>query len=108
MCADGRPRPPQSDLDLDFALDLECCASSLRYAPGFIIQPVSTPTKSATKSALRKASLFYFVWVMFSYCTGGPFGLEDMVTTSGPGLTLIYLLIIPSSGAFRSRWFPPS
>src|SRR5690349_7489447 len=32
---------------------------------------------------------------MFSYCTGGSFGLEDMVTTSGPGLTLIYLLIIP-------------
>lgn len=50
---------------------------------------------SATKSALRKAGLFYFVWVMFSYCTGGPFGLEDMVTTSGPGLTLIYLLVIP-------------
>ena len=47
------------------------------------------------KSALRKAGLFYFVWVMFSYCTGGPFGLEDMVTTSGPGLTLIYLLVIP-------------
>jgi amino acid transporter len=42
-----------------------------------------------------RASLFYFVWVMFSYCTGGPFGLEDMVTTSGPGLTLLYLLIIP-------------
>jgi amino acid transporter len=52
---------------------------------------VSTPAKTA----LRKAGLFYFVWVMFSYCTGGPFGLEDMVTTSGPGMTLIYLLIIP-------------
>jgi amino acid transporter len=52
---------------------------------------VSTPAKSA----LRKAGLFYFVWVMFSYCTGGPFGLEDMVTTSGPGMTLIYLLVIP-------------
>jgi len=50
---------------------------------------------SATTSALRKAGLFYFVWVMFSYCTGGPFGLEDMVTTSGPGMTLIYLLVIP-------------
>jgi amino acid transporter len=50
---------------------------------------------SPAKSALRKAGLFYFVWVMFSYCTGGPFGLEDMVTTSGPGMTLIYLLIIP-------------
>jgi amino acid transporter len=44
---------------------------------------------------VRKAGLFYFVWVMFSYCTGGPFGLEDMVTTSGPGMTLIYLLVIP-------------
>jgi len=32
---------------------------------------------------------------MFSYCTGGPFGLEDMVITSGPGMTLIYLLVIP-------------
>jgi amino acid transporter len=48
-----------------------------------------------TKSALRKAGLFYFVWVMFSYCTGGPFGLEDMVTTSGPGMTLGYLLVLP-------------
>jgi amino acid transporter len=50
---------------------------------------------NSAKSAIRKAGLFYFVWVMFSYCTGGPFGLEDMVTTSGPGLTLIYLLVIP-------------
>src|SRR5882762_11276405 len=32
---------------------------------------------------------------MFFYCTGGPFGLEDMATTSGPGMTLIYLLVIP-------------
>ena len=46
-------------------------------------------------AALRKAGLFYLVFVMFSYTTGGPFGLEDMVTTSGPGLTLIYLLALP-------------
>ena len=32
---------------------------------------------------------------MFSYTTGGPFGLEDMVTTSGPGMSLIYILILP-------------
>ena len=32
---------------------------------------------------------------MFSYTTGGPFGLEEMVTTSGPGITLLYLLILP-------------
>jgi amino acid transporter len=46
-------------------------------------------------SALRKAGLFYLVFVMFSYTTGGPFGLEDMVTTSGPGMALIYLLVLP-------------
>ena len=32
---------------------------------------------------------------MFSYTTGGPFGLETMVKTSGPGMTLLYHLIIP-------------
>lgn len=52
-------------------------------------------TTSATKSVIRKAGLFYFVWVMFSYTTAGPFGLEDQVTTSGPGMTLIYHLVLP-------------
>jgi amino acid transporter len=46
-------------------------------------------------SALRKAGLLSLVFVMFSYTTGGPFGLEDMVTTSGPGMTLIFLLVLP-------------
>jgi len=32
---------------------------------------------------------------MYSYTTGGPFGLEAQVTTSGPGLTLLYHLLIP-------------
>ncbi|HYM76671.1 MAG TPA: APC family permease [Candidatus Dormibacteraeota bacterium] len=53
---------------------------------------MTTTDKSST---LRKAGLFYLVFVMFSYTTGGPFGLEDMVTNSGPGITLIYLLILP-------------
>ncbi len=48
-----------------------------------------------TKSAVKKAGLFYFLFVMFAYTTGGPFGLEEMVTTSGPGMTLVYLLVIP-------------
>lgn len=47
------------------------------------------------KSTVKRASLFYFVFVMFAYTTGGPFGMEEMVTTSGPGLTLVYLLVIP-------------
>ena len=46
-------------------------------------------------SPARKASLFYLVFVMFSYTTGGPVGIEDMVTTAGPGMALLYLLILP-------------
>jgi amino acid transporter len=56
---------------------------------------ITTSAKGATKAALRKASLLPFVFVMYAYATGGPFGLEDMVTTSGPGLTLLYQLFIP-------------
>jgi len=52
-------------------------------------------SSNGNASALHKAGLFYLVFVMFSYTTGGPFGLEDMVTTSGPGMTLIYLLVLP-------------
>jgi len=44
---------------------------------------------------VRKATLLSFVFVMYSYTTGGPFGFEDMVTTSGPGMTLLYHLLIP-------------
>ena len=50
---------------------------------------------TSSKSTLRKASLFYFVFVMFSYTTGGPFGQELMVSKSGPGMSLLYLLVIP-------------
>ncbi|HKD72332.1 MAG TPA: APC family permease [Candidatus Acidoferrum sp.] len=50
---------------------------------------------SQTKAMAKKAGLFYFVFVMFAYTTGGPFGMEEMVTTSGPGLTLLYLLVLP-------------
>ena len=52
-------------------------------------------TNDTNSASARKAGLFYLVFVMFSYTTGGPFGLEDMVTTSGPGITLLYLLILP-------------
>jgi amino acid transporter len=56
---------------------------------------VTTTSVSPAKTIARKAGLFYFVFVMYSYTTGGPFGLEEMVTTSGPGMTLLYLLFLP-------------
>jgi amino acid transporter len=59
------------------------------------VEYTSGKTLSTAKTAEKKAGLFYFVFVMFAYTTGGPFGMEEMVTTSGPGLTLLYLLVIP-------------
>jgi amino acid transporter len=45
--------------------------------------------------AVRKATLLYFVFVMYSYTTGGPFGLEEQVSNSGLGMTLLFHLLIP-------------
>ena len=44
---------------------------------------------------VKRASLFYLVFVMYSYTTGGPFGLESQVSTAGPGMALIYFLVVP-------------
>jgi amino acid transporter len=52
-------------------------------------------TKNAASGILKKVGLFSFVFVMYSYNTAGPFGLEDQVHTSGPGMALIYQLLIP-------------
>jgi amino acid transporter len=50
---------------------------------------------SARVRAIKKVGLFSFVFVMYSYNTAGPFGLEDQVRTSGPGMALMYQLLIP-------------
>jgi amino acid transporter len=52
-------------------------------------------TSVVVAGALKKVGLFSFVFVMYSYNTAGPFGLEDMVRTAGPGMSLLYQLLIP-------------
>jgi amino acid transporter len=52
-------------------------------------------TSVVVVGALKKVGLFSFVFVMYSYNTAGPFGLEDMVRTAGPGMSLLYQLLIP-------------
>jgi amino acid transporter len=54
-----------------------------------------TANPSPPKPAIRKATLLSFVFVMYSYTTGGPFGFEEQVSSSGPGMTLLYHLLIP-------------
>lgn len=56
--------------------------------------PASTVLAPATHN-LKRIGLIPFVAVLFAYCTGGPFGFESMVSTSGPGLTLVFLLVVP-------------
>src|SRR5258708_3413924 len=61
-------------------------------------KPSLTTTHNASNSshsALRKAGLFYPVFVMFSYTAGGPWGREEMVASSAPGITLLFLRILP-------------
>src|SRR6266404_5626390 len=54
-----------------------------------------TTNPRAPQPFVRKATLLSFVFVMYSYTTGGPFGLEEQVSSSGPGMTLLYHLLIP-------------
>ncbi len=64
--------------------------------PGQVALPSSHgKNTAATARAIRKVGLFSFVFVMYSYNTAGPFGLEDQIRTSGPGMALLYQLFIP-------------
>ena len=60
--------------------------------------PSPSPTPTSITPAthnLRRIGLLPFVAVLFAYCTGGPFGFESMISASGPGLALTFLLIVP-------------
>ena len=50
---------------------------------------------SAHRGQLRRISLASLVAVLYAYCAGGPFGFEAMISTSGPGLSLIFILVVP-------------
>jgi amino acid transporter len=64
-------------------------------------QPSTAPPRSLLTSLypptknLRRIGLPSFVAVLFGYCTGGPFGFESMISTSGPGLALTFLIVVP-------------
>jgi amino acid transporter len=55
----------------------------------------SVPSSYAPTSNLRRIGLAPFVALLFAYCAGGPFSLESMVSTSGPGLGLTFLIVVP-------------
>jgi amino acid transporter len=55
----------------------------------------SQPATAPRHRQLQHISLAPFVAVLYAYCAGGPFGFEAMVSTSGPGLSLIFILVVP-------------
>ena len=57
--------------------------------------PLAGHAEPSPVRAISKVALLPFVFVMYSYTTAGPFGLEDQVSTSGPGMALLYQLLIP-------------
>jgi len=50
---------------------------------------------SADSSRFKKLRLGGFVAVLYAYCAAGPFGFEEMISTSGPGMSLLFLLVVP-------------
>jgi len=49
----------------------------------------------ASSGRFRKLKLGAFVAVLYAYCAAGPFGFEEMVSTSGPGMSLLFLICVP-------------
>ncbi len=44
---------------------------------------------------VRKATIFQLVFMTYAVICSGAYGLEQMVSASGPGLTLLVLLVLP-------------
>ncbi len=42
-----------------------------------------------------RIALAPFVAILYAYCAGGPFGFEAMISTAGPGMALLFILIVP-------------
>jgi amino acid transporter len=54
--------------------------------------PPSTGVRSLKRAQVRIVTVFFMIYILVS---GGSFGIEDMVSSSGPGLTLLLLILLP-------------
>ena len=56
---------------------------------------ILAPTAEPKSAHFHKLKLGAFIAVLYAYCAAGPFGFEDMISTSGPGMSLLFLMIVP-------------
>jgi amino acid transporter len=50
---------------------------------------------NATQNVVRKASLFQLVFLTYSVMCSGAYGLEEMISSTGPGMALLILAVLP-------------
>lgn len=55
----------------------------------------SLPRTAVVAPRFDRIALTPFVAVLYAYCAGGPFGFEAMISTAGPGMSLVFLLVVP-------------
>jgi amino acid transporter len=58
-------------------------------------QRVSAATPDTAKGKRARIPLFSAFFMIYIFVSGGSFGIEEMVSSAGPGLTLILLLLLP-------------
>jgi amino acid transporter len=56
---------------------------------------VSSKVLNNSKIRERDVKLYAMVFMIYSFCASGAFGVEEMISSAGPGLTLALLLILP-------------
>lgn len=54
-----------------------------------------TASQIPVRVVTRKVGLLPLIGLMFFTVSGGPYGLEDVISTSGPGLALVLIVVIP-------------
>jgi amino acid transporter len=54
--------------------------------------PPDPGVRSLKRAQVRIITVFFMIYILVS---GGSFGIEDMVSSSGPGLTLLLLILLP-------------
>jgi len=50
------------------------------------------PSRDLKRTSVRLITVFFMIYILVS---GGSFGIEDMVSSSGPGLTIAFLVLLP-------------
>ena len=58
--------------------------------------PVAEPANAVTLRVLRKQiTLIPLIGLIYFSVSGGPYGLEDAISSSGPGMAMLLIIVIP-------------